>query len=130
MAGVIDISWKKDQVLREEVHAQILEYFRPYLDPSLRPGSEPPAKLKIQRLDNELTSHLRMRAHVVSMASQTPSEFQVTARRRHTPAGTYTYMIIGSDDPTWFEESTDPYPSREAALAAGHQRASQLERRT
>jgi hypothetical protein len=32
MADVIDVSWKKDQVLREDVYAQILEHIRPFLD--------------------------------------------------------------------------------------------------
>ena len=52
------------------------------------------------------------------MATQTPPELQVTARRRNTPAGTYTYRITKSDNSTWFEESANPYPTREAALAA------------
>jgi hypothetical protein len=61
------------------------------------------------------------------MATQAPPELQVTARRRNTPAGTYTYRITKSDNPTWLEESANPYPTREAALAAGHERATQLE---
>jgi hypothetical protein len=59
--------------------------------------------------------HLPTRAQVALMA--TPPELQVTARRRNIPAGTYSYRITESDDPTWFEESANPYPTREAALA-------------
>jgi hypothetical protein len=71
--------------------------------------------------------HLPTRVQVALMATQAPPELQVTARRRNTPAGTYTYRITKSDNPTWFEEGADPYPTREAALAAGHERATQLE---
>jgi hypothetical protein len=60
------------------------------------------------------------------MAIQASPVLQVTARRRSTPAGTYAYRITKTDG-TIVEEGADPYPTREAALAAGHERATQLE---
>jgi hypothetical protein len=59
--------------------------------------------------------HLPARVQVALMATQALPELQVTARRRNTPVGTYTYRITKSDNPTWFEESANPYPTREAA---------------
>jgi hypothetical protein len=56
------------------------------------------------------------------------SKYRVTARARIQPAGTYTFRITKSDNPSWFEESIDSYPTPDAALSAGHERLAQLER--
>jgi hypothetical protein len=61
------------------------------------------------------------------MAVQSP-EFHVTVQARGKPAGTFTYRITRSDNPSWAEWG-DTYATPEAAEVAGqvardrHQRA-------
>ena len=47
------------------------------------------------------------------------SIYRVVVQARKNPAGTYTYVITRTDDPTWEESSGELYSSPEAASGAG-----------
>jgi hypothetical protein len=45
--------------------------------------------------------------------------YRVAVQARKNPAGTYTYVITRTDDPSWEESTEESYSSPEAASEAG-----------